>query len=351
MTCGIYLLTNKINGKVYVGQSTDIEGRFKKYWGYGPDKNQTKLRRAFEKYGADAFTREILEVCELDVDVLNKAEVRWGLQLRAIRDGYNCQLGGRGNLIMGDDTRQKISEARRADSANTDRLVAMNKSRIGQMCSEEHRRKISDASKKRWSDPEYRQRVADSVKIGWDQDARRRAAESQKGRKHTEETRRKMSESRLKKEEDPSYKRKQGESQRKKWEDPKYKRRLSESIKDAWNVGDRRKNLGDKLRMAWADPARKKRRVDAMMGRKFSEESKRKMSEAQRDHSRDARIKADLAMGRTLDQIADDEGMRPSSIRRILDRFKRDGVMVSHMLAASHRPMPVGPWHTIEMFT
>lgn len=29
MICGIYKITNKVNGKIYIGQSVDIEGRWK----------------------------------------------------------------------------------------------------------------------------------------------------------------------------------------------------------------------------------------------------------------------------------------------------------------------------------
>ena len=29
MTCGIYMIQNKINGKIYIGQAVDIEDRWK----------------------------------------------------------------------------------------------------------------------------------------------------------------------------------------------------------------------------------------------------------------------------------------------------------------------------------
>lgn len=63
---GIYKITNNINGKVYIGQSIDINKRWKehKYRSQIPNKEYDKyLYRAFRKYGLENFTFEILEEC------------------------------------------------------------------------------------------------------------------------------------------------------------------------------------------------------------------------------------------------------------------------------------------------
>ena len=58
--CGIYKITNKINGKCYIGQSNDIHRRWKQELAPNAKLNP-HLARAFEKYGIDNFEFEIIE--------------------------------------------------------------------------------------------------------------------------------------------------------------------------------------------------------------------------------------------------------------------------------------------------
>lgn len=53
---GIYKITNRINGKSYVGQSINMEKRFKEHL----YKQDTYIDRAIHKYGKDNFNFEIL---------------------------------------------------------------------------------------------------------------------------------------------------------------------------------------------------------------------------------------------------------------------------------------------------
>jgi predicted GIY-YIG superfamily endonuclease len=46
---GIYILTNRINGKMYIGQSTDLSQRINKYKN-GNIKGQTRIYDAIVKY-------------------------------------------------------------------------------------------------------------------------------------------------------------------------------------------------------------------------------------------------------------------------------------------------------------
>ena len=61
--CGIYKITNKINGKCYIGQSNDIHRRWKQELAPNAKLNP-HLARAFEKYGIDNFEFEIIEECQ-----------------------------------------------------------------------------------------------------------------------------------------------------------------------------------------------------------------------------------------------------------------------------------------------
>ena len=62
---GIYKITNKLNKKVYIGQSVNIEIRFKDHKSKQKRDREpnSHLYRAIEKYGIENFDFEILEEC------------------------------------------------------------------------------------------------------------------------------------------------------------------------------------------------------------------------------------------------------------------------------------------------
>lgn len=53
MTIGIYQIQNKINGKIYIGQSIDIEKRLKQHLRYlrKSQHYNSHFQNAFDKYG------------------------------------------------------------------------------------------------------------------------------------------------------------------------------------------------------------------------------------------------------------------------------------------------------------
>jgi len=194
MTCGIYLLTNTINGKVYVGQSTNIEERWSGYKSSGPPPRQRKLYNAFRKYGADAFRFEVLEVCPCDVGALNEAEVRLGLLFRAVEDGYTCRLGGRGWAVVGDEARRKISEAHKGKKHSEETKRKISEAQKGKKMSDDARRKMSEAQRGRKLSDEHRRKMSERQKgKKHSGETRRRISESNKGKKKSDEHRRKLS--------------------------------------------------------------------------------------------------------------------------------------------------------------
>ena len=96
MTCGIYKIENKINGKIYIGQSVNIEKRWNRHksasqnvldHGY-----ETHLYRSFRKYGIKSFDFTIIEKCS--IQELNEKERYWIRQYNSFFGGYNLTLGG-----------------------------------------------------------------------------------------------------------------------------------------------------------------------------------------------------------------------------------------------------------------
>lgn len=90
MTCGIYKITSP-TGRVYVGQSLDIEKRWAGYRVYSGCCKQRRLHQSLKKYGADQHLYVILEVCL--IDHLNERERYWQEKLSVTsKAGLNCRF-------------------------------------------------------------------------------------------------------------------------------------------------------------------------------------------------------------------------------------------------------------------
>ena len=105
MTTGIYKITNKINGHYYIGQSVDIDKRFREHCfsaRHHDDKDHNSpIHLAIAKYGENNFTLELLENC--DKTELNEKEVYWIKLLEATKNGnYNILAGGQDRIKFDD---------------------------------------------------------------------------------------------------------------------------------------------------------------------------------------------------------------------------------------------------------
>lgn len=98
MSIGIYKITNLVNGKFYIGQSINIENRWKKHKQISNQENSPcynyPLYRSIRKYGIDNFSFEIIEICEKKD--LNDREIYWIYTLNSTNKniGYNICNGG-----------------------------------------------------------------------------------------------------------------------------------------------------------------------------------------------------------------------------------------------------------------
>lgn len=109
---GIYLITNDINNKVYVGQSGDCLKRWKGHLYESKHldaRNATGVDYAIAKYGEEFFNIELLEEIA-DEKILDDREKYWISYYDSYNNGYNRTIGGK-SLRGEDHPRAKISEA------------------------------------------------------------------------------------------------------------------------------------------------------------------------------------------------------------------------------------------------
>ena len=79
--CGIYKITNKINNKSYIGQSKDIQRRWKEHIKHSKDIHDTQvIYLAIRKYGLENFKFSIVEECALES--LDEKEIYYIEKLR-----------------------------------------------------------------------------------------------------------------------------------------------------------------------------------------------------------------------------------------------------------------------------
>lgn len=89
----IYKITNKINGKWYIGK--DASNR-PYYFGSG-----VAIKNAISKYGKESFEKTIIEECS-SLEELNIKEIYWISKTNAVEDpnSYNIAKGGEGGDLL-----------------------------------------------------------------------------------------------------------------------------------------------------------------------------------------------------------------------------------------------------------
>ena len=128
---GIYKITSP-KGKIYIGQSINIERRFK-YYIYLVCKRQKKLYNSFLKYDVKNHIFEVIEECS--VELLNERERYYQEFYNVLsKNGLNCQLVKTNDkkYVHSKETKMKISKS------NTGKV-----GRKGVKFTDEHKEKIS----------------------------------------------------------------------------------------------------------------------------------------------------------------------------------------------------------------
>lgn len=104
---GIYKITNNINGKIYIGQSNNIQRRFLEHKNRGAT-SRIPVDIAIQKYGKENFSFEIIEECT--IEQLNQKEMYWISYFNSVENGYNCSVGGDQQSIGSNNGRAILTE-------------------------------------------------------------------------------------------------------------------------------------------------------------------------------------------------------------------------------------------------
>lgn len=151
----IYKITNKINNKIYIGQTTKkrATNRYSQHRYLATHLDQERgisyLHRAMANDGLDNFYFEVIE--EIDNQLLNEREQFWIAEYNSlVPNGYNILKGGAGTL--GYSRPQTIEEREKRRKSNQEFFEKHPEAKIA----------ASERTKKLWEDEEYRKKVTES---------------------------------------------------------------------------------------------------------------------------------------------------------------------------------------------
>lgn len=107
MNCGIYKITNLINGKIYIGQSVNIKNRFSTHKGF-PTANY--MYNDMKEFGLENFTFETIIICA--PEYLNLYEKLCIDHYNCVHpNGYNLTKGGNEQIEFSEETIEKIRKS------------------------------------------------------------------------------------------------------------------------------------------------------------------------------------------------------------------------------------------------
>ena len=116
----IYLLTNELTKKQYVGYTDDFNRRMKWYKNSSNSKSsvKTKLISSIRKYGWENFTSKIIYENEDKKYTLNVMEPLFIDQYDTFNSGYNLTRGGEGcvGFVLSEEKRNEKSQAMQGEN-------------------------------------------------------------------------------------------------------------------------------------------------------------------------------------------------------------------------------------------
>lgn len=147
---GIYKITNKINKKVYIGQSVNIHkrklGHFNKL---KHNRHHNKyLQNSFAKYGIENFDFEILCYClESELDDKEKEYIAF-YESTNRNKGYNLMYGGQGGRKFSTEVIEMFRKNRIGKKLTKEHCANISKGRKGIKLSNEAIEKIRETKKR-----------------------------------------------------------------------------------------------------------------------------------------------------------------------------------------------------------
>lgn len=198
----VYVITNLVNGKVYIGQTKNPKSRKAGHWRAARVGVECHLYKSMRKYGSENYAFRVLEECA--DDAVDDRERFWIARYDSMNPevGYNKESGGHANKTLAEETKRKISSALTGQHFTIERCANISAGLKGRPClagrrenNPEKGKNISRALTGRSLSVAHKRAVSEGLKaymasrLEWhpSEDARRRMSIAQKivGEKRT----------------------------------------------------------------------------------------------------------------------------------------------------------------------
>lgn len=202
----IYIATNKINGKSYIGQTTRSISRRRSQHYKDAKRGNNYFHNALNKYKKEDFKWNVLYK-DIPIEKLNVAEVCAIYIHNTYYEGYNSTTGGENGKIISEETKKKISKANSGKKSGKNNAMfgkkhsketrkKISESNLGRKVSEETKKKLSIANTGKKISLETKIKTSNSLKgRKFSKEHKQNISIGSKGRKVSEETRNKISRS------------------------------------------------------------------------------------------------------------------------------------------------------------
>jgi len=160
----VYLITNLINGKRYVGQTTrSVEARWKSHtWACTLVKPTMPVTKAIKKYGKSNFKIEILQHCTSQEDT-DAAEIHFATTLSTfVPKGYNLRAG-KARGVMIEEVRLRIGQGNQGKMPSLAARQNMSKAHTGVPLNALQLKKLKERRKGKSLSPGAQERAVDVV--------------------------------------------------------------------------------------------------------------------------------------------------------------------------------------------
>lgn len=159
------MIRNKITGRVYVGQSVNVENRWRQHKRSLKRGDTTLLCQSMRKHGIEAFELILLEECGWAN--FDEREEYWMSHYKARGEGYNLMPPGQRGRVSDDAMRETIASKLRGKKLRPEVVEKIRAANTGRTHSAETKIKISEANKGRPKSPQASQKTAQKLRENW----------------------------------------------------------------------------------------------------------------------------------------------------------------------------------------
>jgi len=162
----IYKATNKVNGKVYIGQTAQsLDKRILQHIKDAlNNRDNSYFHKAIRKYGKESFIWEIIKECN-SLEELNRTEIKMIEKYGSFENGYNLTSGG--EKIAGwkhsEKTKQKMREFRKGKSHSKETKIKIGNGNRDKKVSEETRKKLGGVRRGKKHSEEAKKKISKAI--------------------------------------------------------------------------------------------------------------------------------------------------------------------------------------------